>query len=129
MIIQETRAEAVTRLGELNKITPPTYSARDLRPRGGRHMLQRVGRIEDRRHQVNVMAQKKKLTKDIQDIDLYLQSVQDYETSTPSFPISPITSTTLFTTVAPVAPVITFGQKPILGKTRIKRHTQRRRFR
>lgn len=132
--IELKRAEAVTKLGELNKITPPRYSARDLRPRV-RPMLQRVGRIESRRYQANVMVQKKKLTKDIQDIDIYLQSVQDYEVieEKKGKKGKKDKGTTLFTTVeepvAPVTPVITFGSKPVLRKTRIKRHTQRKRFR
>ena len=127
--IELKRAEAVTRLGELNKITPPKYSARDLHlKRGGRQMIQRTGRKADTRHQVNVMAQKKKLIKDIKDIDIYLQSVKDYEASIPTIPSFPVSPTTV-TSVVPVAPVITFGLKPVLRKTRIKRYTQRRRFR
>ena len=136
MTIEETRAQAVSKLGELRKIQRPRYSARELHSR--RPMLARVQRKEQRRYLGQVVAQRKKLTKDISDIDRYLQSVEDYNTYLASIPSEPIEegamsvqsvpSTTPTEPVVLPTPTIIFGSKPLLKKTRVQRYKRRSKY-
>ena len=140
MTIEETRAQAVSKLGELSKIPfkkPTAMELHSIRP-----MLSRVQRQEQRRHKMAVITQKKKLTKDISDLDKYLQSVTDYETYLASLPqepinggISSVSSVSLITpqqaAVAPIVlsiPNIVFKQQPILKRTRLSRHKRGGRY-
>lgn len=105
MDIIKKRAQAVTRLDELQKVKPKVYTASELHPRQ-KQMLARVGRKEEQRFQQRVQKRKLKLKKDISDIDRYLQSVETGDE---------------FPEVLP-APTIVFGPRPIMRQTRIKRH-------
>jgi len=136
MTIEETRVQAVNKLAELSKIKSPRYSAKDLHSK--RQMLGRVQRQERRRYIGKVTAQKVKLTKDIADIDRYLQSVEDYNVYIASIPPTPIhrkgfsiQSVSLVTPVAPVVlptPTVVIGKKPVLRRTRLPRDRSRRRY-
>ena len=137
--IEEQRALAVSKLAELNKIKKPSYSARELHQ--NRAMLGRVQRQEQRRHMGQVITQKVKLQKDISDIDLYLQSVSDYDSYLASLParnnllpvrgVSVFTSTIQTTPIVPTvlpAPNIIFGPKPVLRETRLPRYKRRSKY-
>jgi len=137
--IEEQRALAVSKLAELNKIKSPTFSVRELHQR--RAMLGRVQRQEQRRHMGQVITQKVKLQKDISDIDLYLQSVSDYDSYLASLPVqepllpvrgvSVFTSTIQTTPIVPTvlpAPNIIFGPKPVLTETRLPRYQRRSKY-
>ena len=143
--IEEQRALAVSKLAELNKIKKPSYSARELHQ--NRAMLGRVQRQEQRRHMGQVITQKVKLQKDISDIDLYLQSVSDYDSYLASLPVQnnslPVRGVSVFTStvrtvptvptipIAPTvlpAPSIIFGPKPVLTKTRLPRYQRRSKY-
>ncbi len=136
--IEEQRAQAVSKLAELNKIPAPRYSARDLHQK--RAMLARVQRKEKRRYMGNVCRQKTKLAKDISDIDAYTQSVSEYDTYLTSLqqPVNggngggdDISSITLIHPVAPTvlpAPTIVFGPKPVLTRTKLKRYQRRSKY-
>ena len=106
MTIEETRAQAVSKLGELKKIVFTKPTALELHSR--RPMLAKVQRQEQKRYKKNVIKQKKKLTKDISDIDIYLASQQE-------------------SVVLPV-PYVVFKQKPVLKKTKLPRYKRRGRY-
>ncbi len=115
------RAQAVTRLGELQKIKPKVYTAMELHQR--RQMISRVQRQEQRRYHQETQKRKLKLKKDIKDIDFYLASTSAQRTE-------PITSTMTISAVPKVIPIptIVFGPKPILRKTRLERYKKKGRF-
>jgi len=71
--MEKTRAQAIARLNELNKITFPSSTARDLR--GTRPMLQRVERRSQGRYNEQVESQKKRLKEEIKRIDNHLISI------------------------------------------------------
>jgi hypothetical protein len=111
--MEQKRQEAVQKLGELKKIKFIKPTARELH--SIRPMLSRVKRQEMKRYESVVKRQKVKLTKDVSDIDKYLQSVSDYEAYMASNGIGP----------APVVlpkPNVIVGIKPILKKTRLPRY-------
>lgn len=110
--MEQTRQEAVKMLGELKQVKFAEPTARELhssRPGRSRQGLGRVHRQEMKRYKLGIERKKRKLVKDIADIDKYLQSVEE-------------------STVLPV-PIIALGKKPVLKKTKLPRYTQRRRFR
>ena len=113
MTIEQTRIEAVSRLAELNRIQPMRYSAMDLHSK--RPLLSRVQRQEDRRFIEKVKLQKKKLTKDISDIDKYLLSLKEVDEKSLLFQPIPMLN-------------ITFKQKPVLKRTRLAIHTRGGRY-
>lgn len=135
--MEQKRAQAVRKLGELKMIQPTKYSARDLH--SNRPMLSRVQRQEHRRYAEKVKAQKLKLKKDIFNIDKYLQSVDKYEkylvkkaefeANLPTQdPLEPIKKVSVFTTPEPIrlpTPSIVFGRRPILKKTRLHGYKRR----
>jgi len=150
--MEQTKARAVSRLNELNKITYQKPSARDLR--GKRPMLQRVDRKAQRKYQESIESQKKKLKEEIKRIDSYLQSVRSrqeyivrrmaYEARrraylSRSIPetggLNPVQSVSLFTETPPVSPSIVqrptviVRPNPIKPRTRLLRYMQRRKFR
>ena len=130
--MEQKRAKAVKMLSDLKsvKFTEPT--ARELHAK--RAGIGRVHRQEMRRYKLGIERKKAKLTKDISEIDKYLQSVSDYESYMASLPKkpkggrgrspSPMQAPSLLS-----EPDITIGKKPVLKKTRLPRYTQRRRFR
>ena len=126
------RAEAVTRLGELQEIKPKVYTSLELHPR--RQMISRVQRQEQRKFEQAVQTRKVKLKKDISDIDKYLASVEAREEFFACLPpvvngVLPIIPATL--SLAPVilpAPRIVFGSRPMLRQTRMHRYKRGRRF-
>ena len=138
MTIEETRAQAVSKLGELRKIQGLRYSARDLHSR--RPMLARVQRKEQRRYLGQVTTQKAKLKKDISDIDRYLQSVEDYNIylaglkkpkkgeENGGMEIQSVSSMTLTEPVVLPIPSIVIGSKPFLKKTRVQRYKRRGKY-
>jgi len=127
MTIEQKRAQVVSKLGELKQLTFQRPTAQDLHSR--RPMLMRVQRQEQRRHKIAVMQQKKKLTKDISDIDKYLKSVKDYEAYLASLqkPVNGGLTPSILPIVLP-APNIVFGGKPILKRTRLSRYKRRGRY-
>ncbi len=120
--MEKIRTQAVTRLGELQKIKPKVYTALELHPR--RAMLERVGRQEQKEFQQRVQKRKLKLKKDISDIDKYLQSVEARDEFFARLPELPNEKELPFPTILP-APTIIFGKKPILKQTRVKRYKHR----
>lgn len=130
--MEQIRAQAVSRLGELQKIKPKTYTALELHPR--RQMLGRVERQERRRYHEEVRKKKLKYKKDISDIDKYLQSVEARDEflanlppveneKFPTMPVLPIQAPAILP-----APNIVFGQRPMMRETRLKRHQRRGRY-
>ena len=113
MTIEQTRIQAISKLGELNRVQPIRYSAMDLHSK--RPLLSRVQRQEDRRFMEKVKLQKVKLKKDIEDIDKYLLSLK--EVGEKSLLFQPISM-----------PNITFKQKPVLKRTRLAIHTRGGRY-
>ncbi len=127
--MEQKRQEAVQMLSELQKVKFTEPTARELHSRAPG--LSRVHRQEMKRYKSGIERKKAKLTKDISNIDMYLQSVSDYEAYMASRPkkpkkgeISPMQAPILLS-----APVIALGKKPVLKKTRLPRYTQRKRFR
>lgn len=126
--MEQTRQEAVQMLSDLKavKFTEPTaqelHSSRPGRTaiRSSRPGLSRVHRQEMKRYKLGIERKKAKLTKNISEIDSYLQSVSDYESYEGKPKHAPV--------VLPV-PVVVVGKKPVLKKTRLPRYTRRRRFR
>ena len=84
--MEKIRTEAVTRLGELQKIKQRPFTTMELHPQ--RQMLGRVQRQEQKRHFQEVEKRKVKLKKDISDIDKYLASVAEYDAYIASMPKS-----------------------------------------
>ena len=132
MTIEETRAQAVVKLGELQTVQSPRYTARDLHQR--RAMLARVQRQEQRRYMKQVISQKTKLKKDISDIDTYLSSVNDYNVYLASLPKKNGNGMNGMKPVIKRVPVflptpqIVFGQKPILKRTRLYGYKRRSKY-
>ena len=126
--MEQKRQEAVEMLSVLKKVkfTEPTaqelHSSRTGRAglSSSRHGLGRVRRQEMKRYKMGIERKKAKLTKDISDIDRYLQSVSDYEAYQGKPKHAPVVLPT---------PIIVLGKKPVLKKTRLPRYTQRKRFR
>ena len=128
----EQRVQAVSRLGELQKVKPKVYTAMDLHPK--RQMLARVERKERRSFQQAVQKRKVKLKKDISDIDKYLASVDARDEffanlppvengKFPTMPVLPIQAPAILP-----APNIVFGKRPMMRETRLKRHQRRGRY-
>ncbi len=127
--MEEIRAQAVTKLGELQKIKPKIYTARELHPR--KLMLSRVQRQEQKRYYGEVQRQKVKLTKDISDIDKYLESKSEHDAYMTSRTKGQKGKGKLKKFVSPIvseAPTIVFRKKPVLKKTRLKRYQRGGRF-
>lgn len=115
--MEQKRKEAIQRLGELSKVKFVKPTARELH--SIRPMLSRVKRQEIKRYESIVKRQKVKLTKDISDIDKYLQSVGDYEAYLASNGIGPAP------VVLPKLSVF-IGIKPKFKKTRLPRYKIKR---
>ena len=125
--MEEIRARAVTKLGELKEIKPKQYTAMELHRR--RPLLSRVRRKEQRRFQQEVQERKVKLKKDITRIDAYLSSVRSQREYFERQPKNGEIGLNIMQS-APVvlpAPVIVFGKKPMLKKTRLERYKRGRR--
>lgn len=128
--MEQIRAQAVSRLGELQKVKPKEYTALELHPRQ-KQMLSRVQRKEEQQFQQRVQKRKVKLKKDILDIDKYLQSVDarnDFLASLPSAENGEFPTTPVLPIQAPAilpAPTIVFGQRPMMRHTRMQRYKQR----
>jgi len=122
--MEEIRTQAVSKLGELNKIKKQTYSARDLHQK--KAMLSRVQRQEQKRYEKEVNLQKLKLKKDIENIDKYLKSVKDYNFYLANLPEQgPLSGSGPL--VLPT-PKIIFGQKPLLRRARLQRYKRRSKY-
>ncbi len=130
MDFTEKRAQAVSRLGELQKVKPKVYTALELHPK--RQMLSRVQRKEQQQFQQRVQKRKIKLKKDISDIDKYLQSVEarnDFLASLPpngkfpTMPVLPIQAPAILP-----SPTIVFGPRPMMRETRLKRYKRGGRY-
>jgi len=126
------RAAAVTKLGELGKISSPIISARELRFQR-KPMLKKVQMIEQRRYHKTIETQKKKLNKDIQNIDAYSKSVKDYEDylarKAAYETLQPVSPVSLFTESAPAIlskPTVIIKSMPFLRETKLKRYKGRR---
>jgi len=114
--MEEIRVRAIQRVGELGDIKFKKPTAMELR--SPRTMLSRVRHKEMKRHEQAVIRQKAKVTRDISNIDKYLQSVSDYEAYIASKDIG----------IAPVVltkPNVVLGVKPKLRRTRLLRYKQR----
>lgn len=140
--MEQKRQRAVEMLSELKKVKFTEPTARELHSK--RSGLSRVYRQEMKRYKLGIERKKVKLTKDISDIDRYLQSVRDHEAYLASLPKKPkklkrrgvsqsqMPSQRESLIQAPVVlsvPTIVLGRKPVLKKTRLSRYTQRRRLR
>jgi len=128
--MEEIRAQAVTKLGELQKVVPKSYSAMELHPR--RAMLGRIERQERRRYYEEVQKRKVKLKKDIVDIDKYLASVKARDEFFASLPpvengIEPMGLPFQAPELLP-APKIVFGPRPMFRPTRFEIHRRRGRL-
>jgi len=126
------RAAAVTKLRELGKISNPIISARELRFQR-KPMLKRVQMIEQRKYHKTIETQKKKLNKDIQNIDVYSKSVKDYEDylarKAAYEALQPVSQVSLFTESAPAVlskPSVIIKSMPFLRETKLKRYKGRR---
>ena len=125
--IKEQRAQAVTKLKELQEIKPKIYTAMELHPR--RQMLARVQRQEQRRYHEEVGKQKLKFKKDISDMDKYLASVKEYDKYMMKLPKqNGDVPMMLPVPVILPAPTIVFGKRPMLKETKIKRYKRRGRY-
>ncbi len=125
--MEEIRAKAVTKLGELQKIKRRNYTAMELHQK--RPLLERVQRQEQRRHHRRIQERKVKLKKDITRIDAYLSSVRSQREYFERQPKNGEIGLNIMQS-APVvlpAPVIVFGKKPMLKKTRLERYKRGRR--
>ncbi len=118
MTIEEKRAQAVSKLGELKEIIFARPTAQDLH--SVRPMLARVQRQEQRRHKVAIISQKKKLKKDISNIDIYLKSVADYETYLAGNSGEEPSVLSL--------PSVVFGKRPVLKKTKLSKYKRRSKY-
>lgn len=134
--MEKIRAKAVTNLKKLNEMACPRYSARELHPKV-KPMLQRVKRMEHRRYQEAIAKQRKKVNEDIKQIDKYLKSVRNYnaylarKAEFESKKVLRSNKLGLFNEVAPIKlsqPKVSSDSMPVLGKTRLPRYTQRRRY-
>lgn len=118
----EQRAQAVSRLGELQRVKPKPYTALELHPK--RQMLGRVQRQEQKRFEQRVQKRKVKLKKDISDIDKYLASVEAREDFFARLPELPNEKEILAPAVLS-APTIVFGPRPMFRPTRLERYKRR----
>lgn len=146
--MEQTRARAVARLNELNKVVYNQPIAMDLR--GRNPMLQRVDRRVQMKNKESFEEQKKVLKDEIKRIDNYMESMRlraehlerriaherkvamerkAYEIRILGGSLEPIPQVSLFTETAPIAlskPNVQICPMAIQGRTRLKRYMQRR---